>query len=237
MEEKKGRRIWPIFLIAGIVVVLAAIFLIVALIVGGIIFLVAYNSNSKNNYSYSYANTVATMNTSNMPTTVNTPIGTPYDYTFVNDGLTKDPSGVEAWINNYYPGSTIQKNMYNSEGDGLWEVNSTTPMNSVSIDGVIVNYDEINIRFSDGYAEVIMFIVDGSDMSLFNSMYKDFEALYGPQQVYVGDADLLTQLTDPSYEYLSYSWYESEFDGYYSLILTRSCHQSQPEITVSIEKF
>ena len=178
MEEgKQKKRIWPFFLIAGIVVVLAAIFLIVALIVGGIIFLVAYNSNSKNNYSYSYANTVATMNTSNMPTTVNTPIGTPYDYTFVNDGLTKDSSGVEAWINKYYPGSTIQKNLYNSEGDGLWEVNSTTPMNSVSIDGVIVNYDEINIRFSDGYAEVIMFIVDGSDMSLFNSMYKDFEAL------------------------------------------------------------
>ena len=50
MEEKKERRIWPIFLIAGIVVVLAAIFLIVALIVGGIIFLVAYNSNSKNHY-------------------------------------------------------------------------------------------------------------------------------------------------------------------------------------------
>ena len=177
------------------------------------------------------------MNTSNMPTTVNTPIGTPYDYTFVNDGLTKDSSGVEAWINKYYPGSTIQKNSYNSEGDGLWVVNSTTPMNSVSIDGVIVNYDEINIRFSDGYAEVIMFVLDGSDMSLFNSMYKDFEALYGPQQVYVGEVDLLTQLTDPSYEYLSYSWYESEFDGYYSLILTRSCHQSQPEITVSIEKF
>ena len=237
MEEKKERRIWPIFLIAGIVVLLVLIILVVVLIVGGIIFLVAYNSNSSNNYSYSYANTVATLNTSYMPATVTTPAGAPYDYTFVNDGLTKDSSGVEAWINKYYPGSTIQKNLYNSEGDGLWVVNSTTPMNSVSIDGVIVNYDEINIRFSDGYAEVIMFVLDGSDMSLFNSMYKDFEALYGPQQVYVGEVDLLTQLTDPSYEYLSYSWYESEFDGYYSLILTRSCHQSQPEITVSIEKF
>ena len=237
MEEKKERRIWPIFLIAGIVVVLAAIFLIVALIVGGIIFLVAYNSNSKNNYSYSYANTVATMNTSNMPTTVNTPIGTPYDYTFVNDGLTKDPSGVEAWINNYYPGSTIQKNMYNSEGDGSWIVTSATPMNPVSIGGVVINYNEIDIRFSDGYAEVIMFIVDGSDMSLFNSMYKDFEALYGPQQVYVGDVDFFTKLTIPDYEYLSYSWYDSEFDGYYSLILTRTVAQSQEEIIVSIEKF
>ena len=237
MEEKKERRIWPIFLIAGIVIVLAAIFLIVALIVGGIIFLVAYNSNSKNNYSYSYANTVATMNTSNMPTTVNTPIGTPYDYTFVNDGLTKDPSGVEAWINNYYPGSTIQKNMYNSEGDGSWIVTSATPMNPVSIGGVVINYNEIDIRFSDGYAEVIMFIVDGSDMSLFNSMYKDFEALYGPQQVYVGDVDFFTKLTIPDYEYLSYSWYDSEFDGYYSLILTRTVAQSQEEIIVSIEKF
>ena len=237
MEEKKERRIWPIFLIAGIVVVLAAIFLIVALIVGGIIFLVAYNSNSKNNYSYSYANTVATMNTSNMPTTVNTPIGTPYDYTFVNDGLTKDPSGVEAWINNYYPGSTIQKNMYNSEGDGSWIVTSATPMNPVSIGGVVINYNEIDIRFSDGYAEVIMFIVDGSDRSLFNSMYKDFEALYGPQQVYVGDVDFFTKLTIPDYEYLSYSWYDSEFDGYYSLILTRTVAQSQEEIIVSIEKF
>ena len=237
MEEgKQKKRIWPFFLIAGIVVLLVLIILVVVLVVGGIVFYSVLSYNNQKN-AYSYANTVATMNTSNMPTTVNTPIGTPYDYTFVNDGLTKDSSGVEAWINKYYPGSTIQKNLYNSEGDGLWEVNSTTPMNSVSIDGVIVNYDEINIRFSDGYAEVIMFVLDGSDMSLFNSMYKDFEALYGPQQVYVGEVDLLTQLTDSSYEYLSYSWYESEFDGYYSLILTRSCHQSQPEITVSIEKF
>ncbi len=237
MEEgKQKKRIWPFFLIAGIVVLLVLIILVVVLVVGGIVFYSVLSYNNQKN-AYSYANTVATMNTSNMPTTVNTPIGTPYDYTFVNDGLTKDSSGVEAWINKYYPGSTIQKNSYNSEGDGLWVVNSTTPMNSVSIDGVIVNYDEINIRFSDGYAEVIMFVLDGSDMSLFNSMYKDFEALYGPQQVYVGEVDLLTQLTDPSYEYLSYSWYESEFDGYYSLILTRSCHQSQPEITVSIEKF
>ena len=236
MEEKKERRIWPFFLIAGIVVLLVLIILVVVLVVGGIVFYSVLSYNNKKN-AYSYANTVATMNTSNMPTTVNTPIGTPYDYTFVNDGLTKDSSGVEAWINKYYPGSTIQKNLYNSEGDGLWVVNSTTPMNSVSIDGVIVNYDEINIRFSDGYAEVIMFVLDGSDMSLFNSMYKDFEALYGPQQVYVGEVDLLTQLTDPSYEYLMYSWYESEFDGYYSLALTRTCHQSQPEITVSIEKF
>ena len=237
MEEgKQKKRIWPVFLIAGIVVLLVLIILVVVLVVGGIVFYSVLSYNNQKN-AYSYANTVATMNTSNMPTTVNTPIGTPYDYTFVNDGLTKDSSGVEAWINKYYPGSTIQKNSYNSEGDGLWVVNSTTPMNSVSIDGVIVNYDEINIRFSDGYAEVIMFVLDGSDMSLFNSMYKDFEALYGPQQVYVGEVDLLTQLTDPSYEYLSYSWYESEFDGYYSLILTRSCHQSQPEITVSIEKF
>ena len=237
MEEgKQKKRIWPFFLIAGIVVLLVLIILVVVLVVGGIVFYSVLSYNNQKN-AYSYANTVATMNTSNMPTTVNTPIGTPYDYTFVNDGLTKDSSGVEAWINKYYPGSTIQKNSYNSEGDGLWVVNSTTPMNSVSIDGVIVNYDEINIRFSDGYAEVIMFVLDGSDMSLFNSMYKDFEALYGPQQVYVGEVDLLTQLTDSSYEYLSYSWYESEFDGYYSLILTRSCHQSQPEITVSIEKF
>ena len=237
MEEgKQKKRIWPFFLIAGIVVLLVLIILVVVLVVGGIVFYSVLSYNNQKN-AYSYANNVATMNTSNMPTTVNTPIGTPYDYTFVNDGLTKDSSGVEAWINKYYPGSTIQKNSYNSEGDGLWVVNSTTPMNSVSIDGVIVNYDEINIRFSDGYAEVIMFVLDGSDMSLFNSMYKDFEALYGPQQVYVGEVDLLTQLTDPSYEYLSYSWYESEFDGYYSLILTRSCHQSQPEITVSIEKF
>ena len=237
MEEgKQKKRIWPIFLIAGIVVLLVLIILVVVLVVGGIVFYSVLSYNNKKN-AYSYANTVATMNTSNMPTTVNTPIGTPYDYTFVNDGLTKDSSGVEAWINTYYPGSTIQKNSYNSEGDGLWVVNSTTPMNSVSIDGVIVNYNEINIRFSDGYAEVIMFVLDGSDMSLFNSMYSDFEALYGPQQVYVGEVDFLTQMTDPSYEYLSYSWYESEFDGYYSLILTRSCHQSQPEITVSIEKF
>jgi hypothetical protein len=237
MEEgKQKKRIWPFFLIAGIVVLLVLIILVVVLVVGGIVFYSVLSYNNKKN-AYSYANTVATMNTSNMPTTVNTPIGTPYDYTFVNDGLTKDSSGVEAWINKYYPGSTIQKNSYNSEGDGLWVVNSTTPMNSVSIDGVIVNYNEINIRFSDGYAEVIMFVLDGSDMSLFNSMYSDFEALYGPQQVYVGEVDLLTQLTDPSYEYLSYSWYDSEFDGYYSLILTRSCHQSQPEITVSIEKF
>lgn len=237
MEEgKQKKRIWPFFLIAGIVVLLVLIILVVVLVVGGIVFYSVLSYNNKKN-AYSYANTVATMNTSNMPTTVNTPIGTPYDYTFVNDGLTKDSSGVEAWINKYYPGSTIQKNSYNSEGDGLWVVNSTTPMNSVSIDGVIVNYDEINIRFSDGYAEVIMFVLDGSDMSLFNSMYKDFEALYGPQQVYVGEVDLLTQLTDPSYEYLMYSWYESEFDGYYSLALTRTCHQSQPEITVSIEKF
>ena len=66
-------------------------------------------------------------------------------------------------------------------------------------------------------------------MSLTISPLKDFEALYGPQQVYVGDADLLTQLTDPSYEYLMYSWYESEFDGYYSLVLTRTCYQSQSD--------
>ena len=236
MEEgKHKKRIWPIFLIVGIVLLLAAILLVIALVVGGIVYIVAYNSN--NNYSYSYANTVANMNTSNMPATVNTPVGTPYYYTFVNDGLTKDPSGVEAWINKYYPGSTIQKNMYNSEGDGSWVVKSTTPMNPVSIDGVVINYDEIDIRFSDGYAEVIMFILDGSDMSLFNSMYKDFEALYGPQQVYVGEPDFLTKLTDSSYEYLSYSWYDSEFDGYYSLVLTRTCYQSQSEIIVSIEKF
>ena len=237
MEEKKERRIWPIFLIAGIVLLLAAVSLVIALVVGVLVYMVAYNSNSSNNYSYSYANTVATMNTSNMPATVTTPAGAPYDYTFVNSGLTKEPSDVEAWINIYYPGSTIQKDMYNSEGDGRWVVTSATPMNPVSIGGVVINYNEVDIRFSDGYAEVIMFIVDGSDMSLFNSMYKDFEALYGPQQVYVGDVDFFTKLTIPDYEYLSYSWYDSEFDGYYSLVLTRTVAQSQEEIIVSIEKF
>lgn len=233
MEEKK-KKIWPIILIAGIVVVIAAIFLTMVLVLAGLFIFVPRVKNSTN--TYSYANTVANMNTSNKPAMVITPAGSPYDYTFINNVITNDESYVEAWINNYYTGSSIQKNQY-SNGDAWWVVTSTTPMNPVSINGVIVNYDHVEFHLRDGYAEEIIFAVNGGDMALFNSMYKDFEALYGPQQVYVGDADFLTKMMDPSHEYLSYSWYESEFDGYYSLILTRSVNNSQSKVTVSISKY
>ena len=55
MEEKKKKSIWPIFLIAGIVVFLAAVFLALCLGIVGI-FLI-FVSKSRNNNTYSYANT------------------------------------------------------------------------------------------------------------------------------------------------------------------------------------
>ena len=107
IEGNKKKRIWPIFLIIGIVVCLAAIVLIAILIIGAIFIKSAAGGSNTN--TYSYANTVATMNTTNKPATVTTKTGSPYDYTIINDLITKDDVTVEAWINQYYPGSTIQK--------------------------------------------------------------------------------------------------------------------------------
>ena len=234
MEEKKKKSIWPIFLIAGIVVFLAAVFLALCLGIVGIYLI--FVSKSRNNNTYSYANTVANMNTTNMPSTVVTTAGAPYDYTFVNNALTKDETQVEAWINNYYPGSTITNTDYSGGKDAWWVVTLTSPVNPVSINGYIVNYDSVEFHFRDGYAERISFILYG-DSSVFNSMYNDISAIYGQQQPYVGKNDLLTKLTDPGYEYVSYAWYESDFDGYYSLSLTRTNHQSQDKVDVSIMKY
>ncbi|MBP5530273.1 MAG: hypothetical protein J6X80_09505 [Lachnospiraceae bacterium] len=233
MEEKEKKSLWPVFLILGIVVLLAAIFLALCLGIVGFFLLV---SKPRINSTYSYANTVANMNTSNKPATVTTSAGSPYDYTFVNNVLTKDETQVDAWINNYYPGSSVQKTNYSGSNDAWWVVTPTSPMNPVSINGFIVNYDSVEFHFRDGYAERISFILDG-DITVFNSMYNDISAIYGQQQPYVGQNDLLTKLTDPGYEYVSYAWYESDFDGFYSLSLTRTNHQSQEKIDVSIMKY
>ena len=80
-----------------------------------------------------------------------------------------------------------------------------------------------------------MFILD-PDIGVFNSMYKDFEALYGPKQPYVGEKDIITMLTLPNYEYVSYAWYERDFDGYYSLRLTRSNYQTGAQNLIGISK-
>ena len=71
----------------------------------------------------------------------------------------------------------------------------------------------------------------------FNSLYNSFEALYGPQQPYIGKKDFLTRLTDPSYEYTSYSWFEGDFDGYYTLSLTRSVFNGQATIKAQFNKY
>ena len=234
MEEKKKKRIWPIILIVGAAVFLAGIILVLLLGTAGIYIFVTQSRKNFTN-TYSYANHIANMNTTNMPTTVITTGGAPYDYTFVNDVLTKDETAVEAWINKYYPGSTIQKNNYQGTTSSHWIVNSPSAMNPVSIGGVIVNYDHLEFNLSEGYAEDIMFIMD-PDIAVFNRMYNDLEAVYGQQQPYVGEKDVFTVLTDPSHEYVSYSWFDRDFDGYYSLRLTRATYQSQPENLIGISK-
>ena len=233
MEEKKKKRIWPILLIVGIVIFLAAVFLAMFLGIVGMYFLV---SQSRKTNTYSYADRIANMNTSNMPATVITTGGAPYDYTFINDVLTKDETTVEAWINKYYPGSTIQKTDYSGSDTSWWVVNSTAPVNPVSINGVIVNYDHVEFHLREGYAEDIMFIMD-PDIDVFNRMYSDLGALYGQKQPFVGEKDIVTVLTDPNSEYVSYAWYENDFDGYYSLRLTRSINQSQPQNLIGISKY
>ena len=233
-EEKKKKSIWPVFPIVGIVVFLGAVFLALCLGIVGICLI--FVSKSRNNTAYSYANTVANMNTTNMPSTAVTTAGEPYDYTFVNNALTKDETKVEAWIQNFYPGSTIQKTNYSGTNDAWWVITSASPMNPISINGYIVNYDQVEFHFRDGYAERISFILDG-DKKVFNSMYNDISAIYGQQQPYVGEKDFMTKLTDPGFEYVSYAWYESDFDGYYSLSLTRTNHQSQDKVNVSISKY
>jgi len=237
VEENKKKKIWPVILIAGIVVVIAAILLIMVLVIAGALIVPQIIKKYTVSSSYSYANTVANMNTTNKPATVVAAAGSPQDYTFINNVLTKDETQVEAWINNYYPGSSIQKTEYAGSETTWWVVTSTNPMDPVSINGVVINYDQVEFHLRDGYAEEISFVNHAGDTALFNSLYKDFEALYGPQQIYVGDKDFLTNLMDPSQEYLSYSWFESDFDGYYSMFLTKTQHNNQTEVDVSIYKY
>ena len=237
MEENKKKKIWPIFLIAGIVVVIAAILLIMVLVIAGALIVPQIIKKYTVSSSYSYANTVANMNTTNKPATVVAAAGSPQDYTFINNVLTKDETQVEAWINSFYPGSSIQKTNYGGTTDEWWVVTSSSPMIPVSISGIVINYDQVEFHLRDGYAEEISFVNHAGDTALFNSLYKDFEALYGPQQIYVGDKDFLTNLMDPSQEYLSYSWFESDFDGYYSMFLTKTQHNNQTQVDVSIYKY
>ena len=237
MEENKKKKIWPIFLIAGIVVVIAAILLIMVLVIAGALIVPQIIKKYTVSSSYSYSNTVANMNTTNKPATVVASAGSPQDYTFVNNVLTKDETQVEAWINNFYPGSSIQKTSYSGNTDAWWVVTSSNPMPPVSISGIVINYDQVEFHLRDGYAEEISFVNHAGDTALFNSLYKDFEAIYGTQQVYVGEKDILTTLMDPSQEYLSYSWFESDFDGYYSMFLTKSQHNNQTQVDVSIYKY
>lgn len=70
-----------------------------------------------------------------------------------------------------------------------------------------------------------------------DSLYSSFEALYGPQNPYIGKTDFFTKITDPTHEYSSYSWFENDFDGYYILGLTRSVFGGQPTISVSFDKY
>ena len=237
MEEKQKKKIWPIILIAGIVVVIAAILLILVLVIAGAFIAPQIIKKYTISNTYSYANTVANMNTSNKPATVVAATGSPQDYTFINNVLTKDETQVEAWINSYYPGSSIQKTEYAGSETSWWVVTSSNPMAPVSINGVVITYDQVEFHLRDGYAEEISFVNHAGDTALFNSLYKDFETLYGPQQIYVGEKDFLTAIMDPSQEYLSYSWFESDFDGYYSMFLTKTQHNNQTQVDVSICKY
>ena len=241
IEGNKKKRIWPIILIIGIVACLPAIVIIAILIIGAIFIKSATGgSNTNTNIytnTYSYANTVATMNTINKPATVTTKTGSPYDYTIINDLITKDDVTVEAWINQYYPGSTIQKDKYDNNGNEWWTVTNVNPMNSIAVDGVVVNCDRIELHLKEGYASDISFIQSSGDLTKFNSLYNSFEALYGPQQPYIGKKDFFTRLTDPSYEYTSYSWFEGDFDGYYTLSLTRSVFNGQAAIKAQFNKY
>ena len=232
-QKKKKKRIWPIFLIAGIVVFIGAIaiLLIVLFVVSTIILKKADESR---NYNFTYGNLIEDMNMSNKPATVITQNGDPYDYTFINDAITKDANEVKAWITNYYPGSSIQKSKYN--GGELWTVTSTNPMNPISVSGVTVNYDQIDFNFLDGYLYKIDFVQNGGDATELDNLYKAFMFKY----TYVGPnedkGNFITKLSDPTYEYTRYWWFERDFDGFYDIILERTVKRSMSIIKVCFEK-
>ncbi len=237
MEDKKKKKsIWPTVLVAGIIVFVSIVSLVLFITIAVIILSVAGIKNRINSSTYSYSNTVANMNTSNKPATVTLPPGAPYDYTFVNDVLTANSTQVESWIITNYPGCSITKTDFEGTKDSWWVVTSTNPMNPVSINGVIINYNQVEFHLNEGYAREIIFTINGGDKNQFTKLYNSLAAIYGQKQVYVGEKDILTKLTDPNFEYYSYLWLGYEFDGYYDLSLRRSVHGSLSQNMVAISK-
>lgn len=231
-EEKKKKKLWPIFLIIGIVVAVAAILLIAVITVAAIFI----GKTEKSVNSFTYGDLIETMDMSKKPATVITESGEPFDYTYINDLLTKDSTAVEDWINNFYPGSSIQKNKY-TNGDEYWVVTSSTSMNPVSVSGITFNYDKFNVSFIDGYAHEIDFIQSGGDVTEFNTLYNAIMFKYtytGPNTKKLG---FPANLLDPTYESISYFWGSNEFDGFYNLWLERTVSNSQAEIKLKFDKY
>ena len=233
-EQKKKKKIWPIILIAGIVaLVIAILFFIVFFIAAILLFNKADESN--NHFNYSYADLMADTDMSKRPETVITASGEPYDYTFVNDAVTQDAFSVEAWINKYYPGSSIQKTKSNV-GE-IWTITSPNTMNPVSINGVLIYYDEIEFNIMDGYAQKVTFVQNGGGEAELNDLHKAFQFKYTYAAPQENKGNAISKLTDPTYESTSYWWFSNEFDGFYNLILEREVANSQSKIKVSIQRY
>ena len=222
--EKKKRKLWPIFLIIGIVLAIAAILLIVVVVIGAIFIKKASNDMGA---SFTYEDYIANIDMSKKPETIMTPSGDPYDYTFINDAITKDSSSVEDWINKYYPGSSIQKTKASGH-DEFWTVTSLNPMNPISVKGVVVNYDKVEIYIQDGYGYKIYFVQSGGDETKFDNLYKSlmFKLTYTAPNV--TEASLFNKT-----ESTRYLWSQYEFDDFYWLELERDVTNSQAEIKVA----
>lgn len=229
----KKKKIWLILLIVAILAIFLAIALTVIVLIAGIIGLKVYSGKGD---TYSYADRISRIDMSKKPDTV-APSGGVYDYTFINDLITEDTDEADKWIKKYYPGSTTDKVVY-SEHSEWWTIKSQqTPMRDIAIDGYVYGYDYLELNISDGYVESIKFVKNGSDMRVFNEIYNELESRFGSTNLYVADQNSLEKFFEPQNEYMSYSWYENDFDGFYSMSLTRAQYSNLQSTYIMLSKY
>ena len=238
-EESTKQKKWPLFLIIGgvviMVTVIAVIMLFIVLVVLALLFGKMLPDQANN--TITTTNTVTTSysaNNNGMPPTVQTAVNAPYDYTFINEAYGKDTQDLQNWINKYYTGSIVSKNDY-GHGIEVWTIKSSS-MNPISIGGYTYKYEYVKVSVNKGLSEKFSFVNNGSDTNNYDQYYKDLSAIYGPVKLYRGKNDILTQITDPEQDYSSYTWFDSDFDGFYNLWLIRFHNQSDPYIEIQIDR-
>ena len=125
--KKKPKQKWHFYVLLGILL------LLIFLCVGSMVLsslkkaFSAKKQPQYTQYTYSYVDTVNNLDLSKRPDTVSDLQSGAFDYTFINEAVTKTPEEVDQWITTYYPNGYTKKGKMENNVE-WWVITSSTPM-------------------------------------------------------------------------------------------------------------